>query len=225
MLQTVIPIRGMAAISQTHTFEDDQFHLSSEVINPSAAYASTVAADGSGWYAFDQFDGSGGSIPTSPQLGIYRLTDGTLSHWDIPGAIRVIRVAPDGTVYAGTGCGLMRFQDERWETVIDPHCDSDSYPGPLIPFDLAIADDGDLWLAGVFTLLHHDGYVWTQYPINARRILLAPDGSLWADGWDGRAGSDCCYTHLSGGDWVTYTHTTPLPVSEALAARIRELGR
>lgn len=202
-LQMEIPIQGTGAITRTYTFDGATFLLDHEAINPAASYASLLAPDGTGWYAFDQFDGMGGSIPTSPQLGVYRLKEGELSHWDIAGAIRVLRAAPDGTLYAGTGCGLMRFRDERWETLLEPHCGGSPVGGPIIPFDLEIAENGDLWLAGIFALLRYDGHDWTRFPISARRILLAPDGTLWADGWDGRANSGCCYTHLTGESWVT----------------------
>ncbi len=60
-----------------------------------------VTPDGSLWYAFDEFDDVGGSSPYSQNLGLYRSKDGQVSILDIPGTIRVLKVAPDGSLYVG----------------------------------------------------------------------------------------------------------------------------
>ena len=83
--------------------------------------------------------------------------------------------------------------------------------------------DGSLWVAGIFALAHFSDGSWTEYPIRARRLLIAPDGSVWAEGWDGKLDSGCCFVHLSAGEWSTYTHDAVLPVDDELYARIEAL--
>jgi hypothetical protein len=123
----------------------------------------------------------------------------------------------------GAGCGVLRFNANRWETLADPDCEHSAFTKPVFPFDIAFADNGDVWVSGVHALARFDGKQWTEYDIMARRVLVAPDGSLWADGWNGIANSDCCFTHLTGTTWVTYTHAADLPVTADLARNIHGL--
>jgi ligand-binding sensor domain-containing protein len=187
--------------------------------------SSAVTPDGSLWYGFDQFDGVGGAYPGGQNHGLYRIKDGEVSHFDVPATIRVLEVAPDGSLYVGAGCGVLRYRMEKWETLANVDCDNSSFDGPVFPFDIAFAPNGDVWVGGIHGLARFDGRTWSEYDIKARRILVAPDGSVWTDGWDGRADSDCCFTHLTGGTWVTYTHSAALPVSDDLLERIQELRR
>ncbi len=199
------------------------FHPTRE---PSTTIAScAVTPDGSLWYAFDEFDDLGGSSPYSQNLGLYRSKDGQVSILDIPGTIRVLKVAPDGSLYVGGGCGVLRYRMDEWETLANVDCEHSSFDGRVFPFDIAFAENGDVWAGGVHRLARFDGTTWTEYDIKARRILVAPDGSLWAEGWDGRANSNCCFTHPTGNTWVTFTYSAILPVSEDLLQRIHELRR
>lgn len=224
-LQSVISVAGQEAITRTLAFDGGSFTLATEVINPAASTTVATLPDDSTWYGFDQFDGGGGSPPYTPLLGLYRLQRDQLVHFDIPGPIRLLAAGPDGALYVGSGCGVVRYQDGHWETLIEPACAGSPFTGPFTPFDLAIGSDGDLWVGGIYTLLHYDGVRWTQYDIRARRVLVAPDDTVWSEGWDGRADSDCCYTHLTGGSWVTYTHSAALPVPAELQSRIHDLRR
>lgn len=61
--------------------------------------SSAVTPDGSLWYAFDTFDGLGGSPPGSQNHGLYRRLSGEILHYDIPATIRVLEVAPDDSLY------------------------------------------------------------------------------------------------------------------------------
>jgi hypothetical protein len=224
-LQAVISLAGQEAVTRTFAFDGTSFIPTNETINPAASTAAATTPDGSSWYSFDQFDGGGGSPPYAPMLGLYRLQPDRLAHYDIPGAIRVLAAGPEGALYAGTGCGVLRYRNDSWETLIDPACAGSAFSGPFIPFDIAFGSGGDLWVGGIFTLLHYDGSGWTQYDIRARRLLVAPDDTVWTEGWDGRADSDCCYTHLTGDSWVTYTHSAPLDVPAELLAQIHDLRR
>jgi hypothetical protein len=68
-------------------------------------------------------------------------------------------------------------------------------------------------VAGVFGVARYDGETWTEYDINTSQLLVASDGSLWTEGWDGRANSNCCFAHFASNTWMTYTLSTTGPIS------------
>jgi len=172
---------------------------------------SAVTLDESLWYAFDKFDDAGGSPPDSKNSGLFRLKEGEVTVFDIPNTIRVIEPAPEGGLYVGAGCGVLRFRDEELETLLDLECGRRTSVSKLFPMDIDITDDGLVWVSGVYSLASFDGEDWREFDILSVRAVLASDGSLWARGWDGRAGSECCLTHISGGQWMTYTWTSDIP--------------
>ncbi|MGB3716814.1 MAG: hypothetical protein WA996_20540, partial [Candidatus Promineifilaceae bacterium] len=55
-----------------------------------------------------------------------------------------------------------------------------------------------------------------EYDIPAPRIVVAADGTIWTRGWDGRANVECCLTHISGTQTITYTYTSDVPVEPAV---------
>ena len=197
----------------------------SNQVPESAITSFATTPDGALWYAFDVFDDTGGVSPGDLQHGLYRLKDGRTSHWEVPGTIRVLEVAPDGSLYVGAGNGVLRYRAEKWESLADVVRDFNQFVPFTIAFDMAIAENGDLWVGGVHSLARFDGKAWSEYDVNVRRLLIAPDGSLWGEGWDGIAGSDCCFVHLTGDSWVTYTHSADLPVSHDLRSQIHDLMR
>jgi hypothetical protein len=185
--------------------------------------SSAVTPDGAIWYSYDLFDDIGGS-PQGAQNGELRcLQGGRLSRHRMEGTIRAIEVGPDGGLYIAAGCGLARIRNGEWETLAEVDCAQSTFSGPMVAFDIAFAPDGAIWLAGVHNLARCDGEGWTEYGVNARRLLVSPDGSLWAEGWDGRAGSDCCFVHVRGSEAITYLHTAALPVPATLLPEIRGL--
>jgi hypothetical protein len=190
--------------------------------NPIAT-ASAITPDGSVWFAFDEFDGLGGQSPYSQNRGLYRSKDNVISHVEITQTIRVLKIGPDGSLYVGTGCGVLRHKAGQWDTLAEPDCGRSSFKNPFFTFDIAFATNGEVWVGGIHALARYDGKAWKEYDLNARRLLVAPDGSVWADGWDGQADSNCCFTHLTGDTWVTYTHSDALPVASDLLMRINEL--
>lgn len=212
------------AITRTLSFDGATLTLAAETINPAASSTAAVTPDGAHWFGFDSFDG-GGSPPYSPLLGLYRLQNGRLSHQDVPGVIRVLKVGPDGALYLGAGCGVWRRRAEQWEALAPLDCAQSTFRGAFFPFDLAFAADGTPWVGGIYALAHWDGTAWTQINVPALRLLVALDGSVWTEGWDGRANADCCFWHATGSTWVTYTHSAALPVSPDLQAEVRALRR
>ncbi len=213
------------AITRTLAFGGQSLTQVKEEIDPDMSTASGMTPDGAYWYAFDEFDGVGGSNLYSPKLGIYRLREGRLEHFDVPATVRALRAGPDGSLYAAAGRGVLRYRDGHWEVLADLLAGEPRLATqPFTPFDLAFGPAGDLWVSGIFSLAHYvDGRGWMQYDVPARRALVAPDSSVWADGWDGVADSDCCFTRLNGSTVVTYTHTAPLPVPPELQEQIRAL--
>ena len=173
--------------------------------------SSAVTPDEALWYAFDVFDDIGGSPFHSQNHGLYRLKDGQVTHFDIPGAVRVLTVAPDGSLYVGAGWGVLRYHADNWETLLNV---DGSHPSPvsgLAPLSIAFADSGDAWVGGALKLARFDGEEWKEYDIPAARVAIASDDTVWTVGWDGRADSDCCITHIAGSEWMTYTWTSNVP--------------
>jgi len=183
----------------------------------------TTTPDGVLWYALDKFDDIGGSPPSSQHYGLYRSQDGQVSHLNIPCTIRVLAVAPDGSLYIGAGRGVLRYAGGRLETLADVEHGPETNLRGFFPFGIAFTPEGDVWVGGVHSLARYDGSTWTQYDVPVRRLFVAPDGSLWGEGWDGVVGSGCCYVHVTGDRWVTYTHSAALPVSRELLSDIHRL--
>jgi len=189
---------------------------------PTKVTVSAQTADGSTWYAFDEYDDIGGSSLYAQHLGLFRSIRGQVSHYDIAETIRALKAAPDGSLYIAAGCGVLHFHDEKMDVLAGTNCENRTFTQNIYPFDLAIASNGDIWVGGIFALARYDSlhHIWSEYTLPARRVLAAPDGSVWTEGWDGVAGSDCCFAHVMGDTWVTYTHTAVLPVSTNLAIQI-----
>lgn len=181
---------------------------------------SATMPDNSFWYAFDEFDDAGGSPPYSPNGGLYRLKDGLITHFDIPATIRVLEVSPDGHLYVGAGCGVMRFRDESWETLLDSDCSQRTSVTKLFPLDIAFAEDDTVWVGGAYSLASYSNGSWTEFDIPAMRVAIAPDDTVWTLGWDGRANSDCCLTHITGSHWLTYTMSTDVPIEPELLGEL-----
>jgi hypothetical protein len=188
-----------------------------------AITSSATTPDGALWYAFDKFDDIGASAPGSQHDGLYRSLDGQFARFDIPGPIRVLSVAPDGSLYIGAGRGVMRYAGGGLQILVDVTRGPGSFSRAFVPYDITFTQDGDVWVGGVHSLARFDGGTWTQYDVNVRKLLVAPGGSLWGEGWDGIAGNDCCFVHIEGNTWMTYTHSAVLPVSQELLDDIHAL--
>jgi|GEM_PF-2700922 len=212
---------GEGAITRTYAFAGDTFVQVGQAINPNRATLAARLADGSTWYAFDRVDVLGGTSVGGP-YGLYRLQDGVLTHVPVPAPVQVLQTTPEGTLYVGAGCGLLRYREGVWEELAAPACVQGSPIGNGPVTAVALGEDEVVWAGTPYSLARYDG-TWHVFPINATQLLVAPDGSVWAAGWSGRAGSGCCFTHLRAGEWVTYTYSAPLPVAPELERAIRAL--
>ena len=217
--------RGNLAGEQSDAAGPKRWHSSTPLTRaPDKAITSfATTSDGALWYAYDEYDDVGGAPPEGRHHGLYRSLDGRVSRFDVPGTIRVLAGAPDGRLYVGAGCGVLRYADGSLETLVDIECGRSSFARAFVPFDIVFAPKGDVWVGGVHSLARFDGETWTQYAVNVRRLLAATDGTVWGQGWDGRAGSDCCYVHVTGDKFVTYTHSVELPVSREQLASLESL--
>ncbi len=134
--------------------------------------------DGAVWYAFGNFDfhPRGG--------GILRGMQGRSTHFFPTATVQLLAVAPDGTLWAGMGCQLVRFDGRVWQSLIE-NCDT--LRGNVI--DLAFATDGAAWVASGFALGQLNDGTWTVQERLANHLAATPDGALWLAGWEGTQGS------------------------------------
>jgi hypothetical protein len=142
---------------------------------------------------------------------LYRRLDGEIIHYDIPATIRVLEVAPDGSLFIGAGCGVLRYRDDVLESLLDIDCNPDQPVSGLFPLDIAFTNDGRAWVGGAYNLASYNSSGWIEYDIPAQRVAIASDGTIWTYGWDGRAEHNCCLTHIAGSQLITYTLTADIP--------------
>ena len=111
--------------------------------------------------------------------------------------VQVLRVAPDGSVWAGAGCQLARFADGVWEKMAD----CEKLRGKVI--DIVFTPDGATWVASALELSRFDGQTWTFYGKLAHYLAVGSDGTLWMVGWEGRQDSQYV-SSFDGTDWMMY---------------------
>jgi len=116
--------------------------------------------------------------------------------------VQVLRVAPDGSVWAGAGCQVARFADGVWEKIAG----CEELRGEVI--DIVFTPDGATWVASALELSRFDGQTWTFYGKLAHYLAVGPDGTLWVSGWEGLQTSSYV-ARFDGADWTTY-HTVDL---------------
>jgi len=67
--------------------------------------------------------------------------------------------------------------------------------------DFAFAPNGDVWVATGMSLARFDGRVWQDMGRMVHSIAVAPDGALWATGWEGT--QDSYYVaRFDGVEWT-----------------------
>jgi hypothetical protein len=222
-IHATILVHGQEAITRTFQLAGQNFVQVDETINPEAAILSAVTPDGAGWYAYDETRSLGGS----PTFGLYRLQDGRLGHYDLPLAITSLRLLADGRLYAGGVDGeapvIWRLEGEEWVAVLGRDFARPETSQFRMPLAMALDDAGHLWVAGVFVLLQLGPEEAAVYEINAFDLLIAPDQTVWAAGWDGLADSDCCYYTVRDGVATSYHRAEPLPVDAELEQQIRAM--
>jgi ligand-binding sensor domain-containing protein len=155
--------------------------------------AVAVTPDGSAWFGFG--DGSA----TTPGGGLSRF-DGHAWEYRLGDAeVNVLAVAPDGHLWAGAGCAVLRYDGQAWRNVDD--CGGALPVGNVL--DIAFVPDGVAWVANGFGLGRFDGSNWQVYDKLVNSLAIGPDGALWANGWEGRQGSNYV-ARFDGEVWTTY---------------------
>jgi hypothetical protein len=167
-----------------------------------------VTPDGAAWFGFGRrsLAGDGG--------GVSRF-DGRDWQYSLDDAgVEVLSVGPDGSLWAGAGCELHRFDGETWAAVA--RCGEDLPSGTFI--DIAFTPDGAIWVANGFALARFDGGSWTVYDRLVSSVEAAPstegaaDGTVWVTGWEGT--QDSFYVgRFDGQDWTIYRQADAFPGS------------
>ena len=154
-----------------------------------------VTPDGAAWFAFgDESLSTNGS-------GLSRF-DG--QEWDYhlgDAEVSALAVAPDGSLWAGAGCDIQRFDGAAWETLA--RCKKELPVGNIL--DIEFASDGSAWVATGLNLIQYDGQAWIPHDKLVHEVVAGPDGGVWVRGWDGTQGSQYV-AYVNGGEWTTY-HT------------------
>ncbi|HUW95399.1 MAG TPA: hypothetical protein VMW58_06395 [Anaerolineae bacterium] len=108
-----------------------------------------------------------------------------------------LAVGPDGSLLVGVGGQVQRFDGASWETVFT--CGEYLPRGKVL--DIEFTPDGVVWIANGFGLASFDGQGWTTYDRLINSLVVAPDGALWMNGWEGTRDS----FYIARFDWQRWT--------------------
>ncbi len=157
-----------------------------------------VTPDGAVWCGF--------GLPVWPAAGgggVERRFGETVTHFGLDDGlpdenVQVLKVAPDGVLWAGAGRYVATFNGRAWE-VIEPVA---RYINSAVA-DITFTPDGAVWIASPFELVRFDGRSVTVYDQMVHALAVAPDGAIWASGWEGL--QDSAYVgRFDGRDWTTH---------------------
>ena len=115
--------------------------------------------------------------------------------------VRVLQVAPDGSLWAGGGCGLGRLHEGVWEDLA--LCDQ--VDGNIR--HLAFAPDRAVWLATEWSVFRMNGQELTRYEQQLpMAIAVDADGTVWVS-----------HNPISGAGWLSaFDGATWHPVTDTL---------
>jgi len=120
--------------------------------------------------------------------------------------VNALAVAPDGSLWVGVGCQVQRFDGGAWKTVFP--CGEHLPRGNVL--DIAFTPDGAAWIANGFGLASFHGHEWTTYDRLINSLVVAPDGALWMNGWEGTQGSSYV-ARFDGKNWTTFKGAHSFP--------------
>ncbi len=166
-----------------------------------------VTPDGAAWFAFGDY-----SVGTR-YPGLSRFDGQSWQYFLDDIEVTALGVAPGGSLWAGAGCGVQRFDGITWETVA--RCEQDIPLGNI--FSIAFTPDGTAWVANGFSLARFDGQSWTVYEKLTSSVITAPDNTIWINGWEGSQGS-LYVAHFDGENWTTFPSADAFPGGFHVAA-------
>jgi len=152
----------------------------------------TVAAvtpDGAAWFGF------GDSAADAAGGGLSRFDGLEWQHFLGDANVQALAVGPDGTLWAGAGCGMWRWSGGDWQQVAT----CGQLKGNVL--DIAVASDSTVWAATGLTLAHFDGRSWTTYDRLVHSVAIGSGNTLWVAGWEGTQDSDYI-ARLDGSGWT-----------------------
>jgi len=159
------------------------------------ATAAAVTPDGAAWFGF------GDSAADAAGGGLSRFDGREWQHFLGDANVQALTAGPDGTLWAGGGCGLWRLTGREGQQVAN----CEQLKGNVL--DIAVASDGTVWIASGLALARFDGQSWTTYDRLVHSVTIAPvapggtGSTLWAVGWEGTQGSDYV-ARFDGSDWI-----------------------
>jgi hypothetical protein len=188
-------------------FQDGEWRMLRDGPTSSRVASVAVTPDGAAWFAFgDQSLSTNGS-------GLSRF-DGEGWQYHLGDAeVTALAVAPDGSLWAGAGCSIQRFDGIAWETLA--RCDEELPVGNLV--DIEFAADGSAWVAMGLNVVRFDGEVWTPYDRLVHEVVTGPDGVIWMNGWEGTEGSQYV-ARWDGQDWMAFYSGESVPGTFAASA-------
>jgi sugar lactone lactonase YvrE len=164
-----------------------------------SATSVAVTPDGAAWFGF------GDQSVSTPGGGLSRF-DGHDWEYHLDNAVvNALAVSPDGSLWVGAGCNVQRFDGVKWEAVA--LCGEYLLTGNVS--DIDFTPDGSAWVATGFGLLNIGGERMA-YERLINSVSVAPDGSIWANGWEGA--QDSFYVaRFDWQNWTTYRGADSYP--------------
>jgi hypothetical protein len=174
-------------------YEDGEWRMLKDGPTSSRVTDVAVTPDGATWFAF------GDESLSNYGSGLSRFDGQEWNYYLGDAEVGALAVAPDGSLWAGVGCNIQRFDGVAWETLA--RCNHELPVGNVL--DIGFASDGSVWVAKGFNLIQYDGQAWIPHDKLVYEVVVGPDGAIWVRGWDGTQGSQYV-AYWDGGEWMTY---------------------
>ncbi len=197
-------------------YEDGEWRLLKDGPTRDRVTSVVVTPDGAVWFAF------GDSSTSTPGGGLSRFDGLEWEYYLEDAEVNALAVAPDGSLWVGTGEAVKRFDGRSWKVLIE----CEGYP-PCGAFDIAFTPDGAAWFANGFSLTRitdpgaaieahtsagdtGDGQPWTRYEKLINSVVAAPDNAVWMNGWEGLQDSGFV-ARFDGENWKIYKTADSFP--------------
>lgn len=186
------------AFTRILQWEDGRFVVSADIPNPTAATISVTMEDGTRYFTFDNECG----WTCVHKYGLFRIREGEEPYaFGKSEYVRALKLLRDGNVYVGNNKILVVKRDQLVPTDFAP-LPSDA---SVQIHDMAMTSNGEIWAVG-YKLIHygHETSTYHDFLAYSHTVTIAPDDSVWIDGWDGVADSNCCIYHIKNETVTSY---------------------